>query len=154
MKSIPDVERFARYQSIIRALLARDSFQKQDIYEVFGGEQKPFIGKVIGELFRDGYLTKNGLKSKPVYSWSDLGQTRGKPSIPATGSTSAFLRRRSRGPLQMNVPGNVSSAWALHNSGLPSFWPSLSAQASMASRPFKQAKNWQPFLAITSRASL
>jgi len=71
MKSSPDEERFARYQSVVNALLAKESFKKPDIYEALREEQKPFIGKVIGELVRDGYLTQDGLKSKPHYSWSE-----------------------------------------------------------------------------------
>jgi len=71
MKSSPDEERFARYQSVVNALLAKESFNKPDIYKALKEEQKPFIGKVIGELVRDGYLTQDGLKSKPHYSWSE-----------------------------------------------------------------------------------
>jgi DNA repair protein RadC len=71
MKSIPDEERFARYQSVVNALLSREFFSKPDVYAALPNEQKPFIGKVIGELVRDGFLTKDGLKSRPHYSWSE-----------------------------------------------------------------------------------
>lgn len=71
MKTQTDAERFARYQSVINLLLAQDSFYKPDIYEVLDDEEKAFIGRVINELVRDGYLTENGLKSKPLYSWSE-----------------------------------------------------------------------------------
>lgn len=70
MKTSSDSERFRRYQSVVNAVLARESFDKTDIYKALRQERKPFIGKVIGELVRDGYLTRDGLKSKPGYSWS------------------------------------------------------------------------------------
>jgi len=71
MKSMPDEKRFVRYQSVVNILLHRDSFRKSDIYNILNAEQKPFVGKVIGELVRDGYLAQTGLKSNPVYSWSE-----------------------------------------------------------------------------------
>ena len=71
MKSRSDEERFARYQSVVNSLLAKESFKKPDVYEALREEQKSFIGKVIGELVRDGYLTRDGLKSKPLYYWSE-----------------------------------------------------------------------------------
>ncbi|MBW1675416.1 MAG: hypothetical protein JRJ79_02160 [Deltaproteobacteria bacterium] len=70
MKTHPDTERFARYQSVVNVLLAKDSFHKPDIYEALKDEEKAFIGRVISELVRDGYLTKAGLKTRPQYSWS------------------------------------------------------------------------------------
>ena len=71
MKSTPDEERFARYQSVVNALLAKESFNKPDIYKALKEEQKPFIGRVLGELVRDGYLNQDGLRSRPHYSWSE-----------------------------------------------------------------------------------
>ena len=71
MKTQTDTERFARYQLVVNLLLTKDSFYKPDIYEALDDEEKAFIGRVINELVRDGYLTENGLKSKPFYLWSD-----------------------------------------------------------------------------------
>ena len=71
MKSQSDAERFRRYQSVIDVLLSKASFQKNDIYLALDEEKPAFIGKVIGELVKDGYLTQDGLKSKPHYSWSE-----------------------------------------------------------------------------------
>ena len=71
MKTQPDAERFARYQSVVNVLLSKDSFHKPEIYDSLENEEKCFIGRVITELARDGYLTESGSKSKPVYSWSD-----------------------------------------------------------------------------------
>ena|GEM_PF-2400830 len=71
MKTQPDAERFARYQSVVNVLLRKDSFHKPEIYEALEDEKRAFIGKVISELIRDGYLTEDGLKSKPLYSWSE-----------------------------------------------------------------------------------
>jgi len=66
-----DAERFSRYQAIVNLLLTKDKFFKLDIYDALKDEEKAFIGKLISELIRDGYLTENGLKSKPLYSWSE-----------------------------------------------------------------------------------
>ncbi|HDM78248.1 MAG TPA: DNA repair protein RadC [Deltaproteobacteria bacterium] len=71
MKTRPDAERFARYQSVVNVLLSKDPFRKPEIYEALEHVKRAFIGKVISELVRDGYLTESGLKSKPVYSWSE-----------------------------------------------------------------------------------
>ncbi|MCD6295627.1 MAG: DNA repair protein RadC [Deltaproteobacteria bacterium] len=71
MKNMTDAERFARYHAVLSLLLKKDSFYKFDIYEVLKDEEKAFIGRVISELVRDGYLAENGLKSKPLYSWSE-----------------------------------------------------------------------------------
>ncbi|MBL7225922.1 MAG: DNA repair protein RadC [Desulfobacteraceae bacterium] len=71
MKDNPDAKRFSRYQSVIKVLTTKDSFRKPDIYAVLKDEKKIFIGRVISELVRDGYLAENGLKSKPLYSWSE-----------------------------------------------------------------------------------
>ena len=70
LKIDPDVKRFARYQSVVNILLAKDSFNKPDIYEVLKDEKPQFIGRVIGELVKDGYLTNSGSKTKPQYFWS------------------------------------------------------------------------------------
>ena len=58
MKTQTDAERFARYQSVVNLLLKKDSFYKPDIYEALDDEEKAFIGRVINELVRDGFLTK------------------------------------------------------------------------------------------------
>jgi DNA repair protein RadC len=70
MKTDPDVKRFLRYQSVIDVLYTKNSFGKPEIYKAFETENPQFIGRVIGELIRDGYLTNSGSKAKPKYSWS------------------------------------------------------------------------------------
>jgi DNA repair protein RadC len=70
MKTKPDTERFARYQSVVSALLPKEFFYKPDIYQTLKQEEKAFIGRVINELARDGYLVKNGTKTNPQYSWA------------------------------------------------------------------------------------
>jgi DNA repair protein RadC len=70
IKIDPDVKRFARYQSVINILLTKDSFNKSDIYEGLKDEKPAFLGRVIGELARDGYLTTSGPKGKLQYFWS------------------------------------------------------------------------------------
>jgi DNA repair protein RadC len=71
MKSHSDTERFARYQAIVDALLAKESFQKSDIHSSFEPEEKSFIGRVIRELVQDRYLSQNGQKSNPSFSWTE-----------------------------------------------------------------------------------
>ena len=70
IKTQPDSERFLRYQSVVSTLLSKESFYKSDIYEALKDEEKIFIGRVISELVRGDYLTKDRLKSKPRYSWA------------------------------------------------------------------------------------
>ncbi len=55
---------------MVNTLLAEDSFNKPDIYDALKNEKPQFIGRVIGELMKDGYLTNSGLKTTPQYSWS------------------------------------------------------------------------------------
>jgi DNA repair protein RadC len=68
--TLTDAQRFAKYQSLITRLLAIDSFQKSDVFKNLPDEKKAFIGHIINDLVRDGYLTASGLKTKPRYSWS------------------------------------------------------------------------------------
>jgi len=71
MKTHSDAQRFNRYQLVVTVLLNKDSFCKPDIYAERKNEKKVFIGRVISELVRDGYLLEKGLKSKPYYAWSE-----------------------------------------------------------------------------------
>ena len=66
-----DTERFAKYQAVVDAILAKESFCKSEIYLSFKDDEKPFIGRIIRELVQDGYLSQNGAKSKPLYSWTE-----------------------------------------------------------------------------------
>jgi len=70
MRIDQDVRRFARYQSVINILLAKDVFSKRDIYADVRDEKPVFVGRVISELMRDGYLTNSGPKAKLQYFWS------------------------------------------------------------------------------------
>jgi hypothetical protein len=65
IKVDPDVKRFVRYQSVINMLLVKESFYKSDIYEDLKDEKPQFVGRVINELMKDGYLTNSGAKIKP-----------------------------------------------------------------------------------------
>ena len=71
MKARSDSERFQRYKSVVEILFSKGSFQKSDIYQALKIEEKTFIGRVINELVRDGYLTEDGLKTRPHFSWSE-----------------------------------------------------------------------------------
>ena len=57
MKPDSDIKRFARYQSVVSLLLEKRSFHRTDVYEDLKDEKPQFIGRVISELMRDGYLT-------------------------------------------------------------------------------------------------
>jgi DNA repair protein RadC len=70
-KSQSDTARFARYQAVLEALIAKESFRKSDIYPSFKPEEKAFIGRVISELTHDGCLSENGPKSNRSLSWTD-----------------------------------------------------------------------------------
>jgi DNA repair protein RadC len=70
-KSQSDAERFARYQTVLDALLCQHSFLKQDAYKTLQSEEPVFIGRVIADLVRDGYLNKDGNKSNPSLSWTE-----------------------------------------------------------------------------------
>jgi DNA repair protein RadC len=70
MKIDPDVKRFARYQAVVNVLMENHLFDKLEIYKALKNEKPQFIGRIIGELIKDGYLTKSGSKTKPQYSWS------------------------------------------------------------------------------------
>lgn len=71
MKTTPDQKRFERYQSLINVLLAHQSFQKSDIYESLPDERAVFIGRVLNELVKDGYLNNSEKKTGTAYSWSE-----------------------------------------------------------------------------------
>lgn len=45
-------------------------FDKAKVYEALKDEKKAFVGRVIGQLVRDGYLTKTGPKSNSQFSWA------------------------------------------------------------------------------------
>jgi DNA repair protein RadC len=70
MKADPDAKRFLRYQSVIDVLCAKNSFHKHDLYKSFQTEKPYFIGRVIKELMKDGYLIASGAKTKSRYLWS------------------------------------------------------------------------------------
>jgi len=71
MKARSDAARFARYQSFVDALLAKESLHKGDLYPSFKLEEKMLIGRIIHELLEDGFLSQNCAKSKPLYSWTE-----------------------------------------------------------------------------------
>ena len=70
VKNDLDIKRFARYQSVVNFLLPKDSFYKRDIYGGLKDEEPTFIGRVINELRKEGYLTNSGSKGNLQYSWS------------------------------------------------------------------------------------
>ncbi len=70
IKIHPDVKRFTRYQSVVNVLLENHSFDKPKIYEALKNEKPQFIGRVIRELIKEGYLINSGSKAKQHYLWS------------------------------------------------------------------------------------
>jgi DNA repair protein RadC len=96
IKARLDAERFTKYQTVIDLLSARNSFYKQDIYNALQNEKAIFIGKVISELVQDGYLTKTGPKTNPLYSWSTKrGQLNSKQWIDQRVLTATVKRSPS-----------------------------------------------------------
>ena len=70
MKPLSDAERFRRYRSVVDFLLSHESFEKPDVYEALKDEKRTFIGRIIGELLKDGFLTISGSTTNPRYAWS------------------------------------------------------------------------------------
>jgi DNA repair protein RadC len=66
-----DSKRTARYHSVINLLSAERSFQKSEIYKKLKDEKPSFVGRIIGDLQRDGYLKRSGPRKDPDYSWVD-----------------------------------------------------------------------------------
>ena len=50
--------------------MAKDDFRKSDVYDALQGEDRTFIGRVIGILLQEGYLSQRGPKTRPVYIWA------------------------------------------------------------------------------------
>lgn len=71
IKIDPDIKQFARYQSVINTLLARDSFAKSEIYASLKEEKPQFIGRIITDLVKDGYLSNSGEKTNSLFFWSN-----------------------------------------------------------------------------------
>ena len=70
MKPRSDLERFTRYQTVINKLREKDSFRKFEIFEFLKNEQKAFIGRIINELEKAGYLIRSESKAKSLYRWT------------------------------------------------------------------------------------
>ncbi len=70
-KMDPDAKRFERYQCVIAVLLNRKFFSKSEIYESLKEEKPQFIGRIINDLIKDGYLSNSGPKTNPNYFWSE-----------------------------------------------------------------------------------
>jgi DNA repair protein RadC len=66
-----DSKRSARYHSVINLLSAERAFQKSEVYQKLKDENPSFVGRIIGDLLRDGYLKKGGSRKEPDYSWVD-----------------------------------------------------------------------------------
>ncbi len=103
MKNRSDKDRFSRYQLVVNLLLAKDSFRKTDAYESLKNEKKAFVGRVIENLVRDGYLTGDGFRGKSQYSWSvkkeEFNAARwinGRISTPAVKRSPSMDRPRER----------------------------------------------------------
>ena len=71
-KSDKDSKRSARYHSVINLLSAERSFQKAEIYQKLKDENPSFVGRIIGDLLRDGYLNKGGSRKNPNFSWVSI----------------------------------------------------------------------------------
>jgi len=70
MKPSSEIERFLRYQRVLDALFKLDAFHKEDAYKAAPDEERVFVGRLIGELERDGHLVRERARGGPVFSWS------------------------------------------------------------------------------------
>lgn len=64
-----DVERFARYQSVVYAVLAADEFTLDAVKEACGTERPAFVTRVVKRLAREGFLEPAGPKGRPQFRW-------------------------------------------------------------------------------------
>ena len=64
-KNDKDSKRSARYHSVINLLSAERHFQKSEIYQKLKDENPSFVGRIIGDLLRDGYPAVNWSLPKP-----------------------------------------------------------------------------------------
>ncbi len=65
-----DTQRFLRYQRVIETLLELDNFRKEDVYESLADEKRSFVGRIMGDLQREGHLARKTAKGAKVFSWS------------------------------------------------------------------------------------
>lgn len=72
MKIHSDAQRFSRYESVVTILLSKDSFSKSDIYAELKDEERVFMGRVISELVRDGYLIQRHLTQNLLMERGDI----------------------------------------------------------------------------------
>ena len=70
MKRDADTQRFLRYQRVIETLFELDNFRKEDVYESLADEKRSFVGRIMGDLQREGHLVRKTAKGGPVFSWS------------------------------------------------------------------------------------
>lgn len=71
MKTTPDTSRLVKYQEVVNVLVNKPSFTKSEIYAILRDIKASFIGRIIGELLREGYLIQSGPKRDSRYSWSE-----------------------------------------------------------------------------------
>ena len=88
MKSLLDEERFARYQSVVNVLLARESFNKPDIYKAlmkvksdraFTEEQEKWLELIRRHLMENLIMEKDDVDYMPIFaregvSWGKLNK--------------------------------------------------------------------------------
>lgn len=71
IKIDPDIKRYTRYQSVINILLTKDSFSKPEIYGSLKEEKPQFIGRIINDMVKEGYLSNSGPKTSSSFFWSN-----------------------------------------------------------------------------------
>jgi DNA repair protein RadC len=64
-----DDKRYQRYQQVVTAALAADSFALSDVKDACAEEYPGLVTRIVGELEKDGLLERGGTKSRPTFRW-------------------------------------------------------------------------------------
>lgn len=65
-----DVVRYERYKKVLGVLVAREVFSLDDVKDACRDEKPVFVTKVANQLKGDGYVVRNGPKTKPSFQWA------------------------------------------------------------------------------------
>jgi len=117
-----DAERFARYQAVLDALVAKESFLKAEIHPAFKREDKTFIGAGSSPSFSKTVISAGTVPNQVHHS---PGRREGKISTRAGGLISAFSRPQLIEPLHLTGRGSAFSGLARLILRLPNSLQSL-----------------------------
>jgi DNA repair protein RadC len=64
-----DEKRYQRYEQVVTAALAAESFSLSDVKDACAEEYPGLVTRIVGELEQDGLLRRSGPKSRPTFRW-------------------------------------------------------------------------------------